>query len=204
MSVPVQSRNLVERKEKIEHLRFETDAERLGPTPLGLAVLLIPATELVLTGAGLPARDVDGVPLAERLNLSCLLRLPESVASVSLPDPAPRSRLTGAFNPSLVGPAAPSPSPDKCFFFAFLREDSLPLASERLGDPVRLSDELAFLTASIVLGRPEGVLVPLLDAPEPTCALSLPLDCSSSAFFFSSSSFLRRSTSESSELCIQG
>lgn len=54
-----------------------------------------------------------------------------------------------------------------CFFFCFLRLDSLPLASEFRGDPARFFRfvvEVEFLRGSCLEGRPEGVLVP--DAPE--------------------------------------
>ena len=93
-----------------------------------------------------------------------------------------------------------------CFFFCFLRVDSLPLASEFRGDPVRffgLLVEVGCLRGSTCLeGRPEGVLVP--DAPEDLdFFFSLSGVFLFSAFlrsssFLSSSSF-RRSVSVSSD-----
>ena len=88
------------------------------------------------------------------------------------------------------------------FFFCFLREDSLPLASERFGDPGRLMAVMGFLDKSKCLGRPDGVFVPLVELPDGGfSALSLPLLFSAA---FRSSSFLRSSSlslsvSESSE-----
>ena len=93
-----------------------------------------------------------------------------------------------------------------CFFFCFLRLDSLPLASEFKGDPARffkLLLELDCLRGSACLdGRPEGVLVP--EAPEDLdFFFSLSGVFLFSAFlrsssFLSSSSF-RRSVSVSSD-----
>lgn len=93
-----------------------------------------------------------------------------------------------------------------CFFFCFLREDSLPLASEFRGDPARffkLVVEVERLRGSACLeGRPDGVLVP--EAPEDLdFFLSLSGVFLFSAFlrsssFLSSSSF-RRSVSVSSD-----
>ena len=92
-------------------------------------------------------------------------------------------------------------------FLCFLREDSVPLASERLGEPgrLRLEDEDAFLSGSrCLLGRFEGVLVPLDDAPEPEgFDVAFPFSGSEGLGFFSSS-FLRsasfsRSVSVSSD-----
>lgn len=93
-----------------------------------------------------------------------------------------------------------------CFFFCFLREDSLPLASEFRGDParfLRLFVEVEFLWGSACFeGRPEGVLVP--EAPEDLFFFfSLSGVFLFSAFlrsssFFASSSF-RRSVSVSSD-----
>ena len=92
-----------------------------------------------------------------------------------------------------------------CFFLCFLREDSVPLASERFGEPGRLRVlEVDFLSGSECFGRPEGVVVPLEDAPDGTSPLSLLCDLSfSDGPFFSSSLFrsssLRRSVSVSSD-----
>ena len=88
-----------------------------------------------------------------------------------------------------------------CCFFTFLRADSVPLASERLGEPGRFSLlALVFLDASGALpGRCEGVLLPFVDAPDggfeaPALSIS---DFFSSSFLRSSS--FRRSVSESSD-----
>ena len=93
-----------------------------------------------------------------------------------------------------------------CFFFCFLRVDSLPLASEFRGDPgrfLRLLVEVDCLRGSACLEwRPDGVLVP--EAPEDldfffsfsgVVLLSAFLRSSS---FLASSSF-RRSVSVSSD-----
>lgn len=46
---------------------------------------------------------------------------------------------------------------------AFFRDVSVPLASEAFGDPILFRDPAAeaFFRASVCLGRPEGVFVPL-------------------------------------------
>lgn len=94
-----------------------------------------------------------------------------------------------------------------CCFLAFLREDSVPLASERLGEPgrFRLEEEEVFLRGSrCLLGRLEGVLVPLDEVPEPEgFDVAFPFSGSDGLGFFSpsfirSSSF-RRSVSVSSD-----
>ncbi len=93
-----------------------------------------------------------------------------------------------------------------CFFFCFLRLDSLPLASELRGDPARFLRLLlvvdCFMGSACLEGRPEGVLVP--EAPEDLdFFLSLSGVFLLSAFlrsssFLSSSSF-KRSVSVSSD-----
>ena len=93
------------------------------------------------------------------------------------------------------------------FFLCFFRDDSVPLASERLGEPgrFRLEDEEAFLRgAGCLLGRFEGVLVPLDEAPEPEgFEVDFPFSRSEGLGFFSSSflrsASLRRSVSVSSD-----
>ena len=93
-----------------------------------------------------------------------------------------------------------------CFFFCFLRVDSLPLASEFRGDParfLRLLVEVDCLRGSACLeGRPEGVLVP--EAPEDldfffslSGVFLFSVFLRSSSFLASSS--LRRSVSVSSD-----
>lgn len=82
-----------------------------------------------------------------------------------------------------------------CFFLCFLREDSVPLASERLGEPGRLRELVVdFLRGSLCLGRPEGVLVPLVEAPDGRSPLSLRSGRSFSVAAFFSSSFFRSSS----------
>ena len=93
--------------------------------------------------------------------------------------------------------------PRPCCFFFFFRVDSLPLASERLGEPGRLSepeDAVRSRELACLLGRWEGVFVPLVDEPEEggTFAFSAATAFFSSASFFVCSSF-RRSASESEE-----
>jgi len=84
---------------------------------------------------------------------------------------------------------------EACFFLCFLREDSVPLASERLGEPGRLRElEDDFLRGSECLGRPEGVFVPLEEAPDGTSSPSLLFDLSLSDETFFSSSFFRSSS----------
>ena len=68
----------------------------------------------------------------------------------------------------------------------FLRDVSVPLASERLGEPIRLRPmPLAFLSASVCFGRPDGVLA-FVDTPD-SFSFSLPRAAFSSAVFLSSS-----------------
>lgn len=55
------------------------------------------------------------------------------------------------------------------FFLCFLRDDSLPLASDMLGEPGRfkeLEETDLWLEPRDFLGRVEGVLVPLVELPE--------------------------------------
>ena len=85
-----------------------------------------------------------------------------------------------------------------CFFFNFLREDSLPLASELSGEPGRLrllEDAECFRGSECFEGRWEGVFVP----PEfLTLSLSFSGDDLLSSAFLRSSSF-RRSVSVDSD-----
>lgn len=56
-----------------------------------------------------------------------------------------------------------------CFFLCFLRDDSLPLASEILGEPGRfkeLEETDLWLESRGLLERFEGVFVPLVELPE--------------------------------------
>lgn len=72
------------------------------------------------------------------------------------------------------------------FFLCFLRVDSLPLDSERFGEPGRFK-LLTFLNGSECFGRPDGVLFPLDEAPDGS--LESVFRASSLAFAFASSSF---------------
>lgn len=84
-------------------------------------------------------------------------------------------------------------------FLGFFREVSVPLASERLGDPMRLRlMPPAFFNASVCLGRPDGVFVPFVDAPD-SFSLSFAAAFSSSVFLSSSLTF--SASLSSSELC---
>jgi len=146
--------------------------------------------------------------------------------SVSVPEPAPRERLAGTFDVlrdrlgcGAEDGGARGGEPGReggwrvlfdwawgCenevrgfFFFCFLRDDSLPLASELRGEPGRLRllmDEEFLSGLSFSL---EGVLVPLVEASDAFFGLDnfsfSGVDLASSAFFRSSS--LRRSVSVS-------
>ena len=90
-----------------------------------------------------------------------------------------------------------------CFFLCFLRDDSLPLASERLGEPGRLRDEedtVRLRGSGCLPGRAEGVFVPLVEEPDGGWGFDLSVAAAfvSSASFLSCSS-LRRSVSESED-----
>jgi hypothetical protein len=143
----------------------------------GMAVLISSAVGM---GTGLPAREPIGVALpgdpgVER-GLSVMGRVRLSV-SVSLPEPARRP----------MGEVAPDISWRCCFFMRLWFIDSLPLVSDRLGEPGRLRldiDGFGWRPPPCFSARPDGVLV-LVDIWE-ACLSSLAL---------SSSSFLRSSSS---------
>lgn len=155
-------------------------------------------------GAGLAARDPFGefgreFAAEPPKRILSFLR-PTSLVSPSLPEPAARARcwFTG------LATASPDVASAPCFFLIFLREDSLPLASERLGDPGRLRIPLRNGSAGLIL---VGVLVPLTEDGADggfgfasSFALPLPCCCCSSAFFRSSSFNLSVSLSSDS-LC---
>lgn len=79
-------------------------------------------------------------------------------------------------------------------FLIFLREDSAPLASDKLGEPGRLSalDDAVFLRGPGFLPARWGVLVPLVEAPD-DCLEGLAFSTSDSPGFLSFS-FLRSSS----------
>lgn len=80
-------------------------------------------------------------------------------------------------------------------FLGLLRDVSVPLASERFGDPIRLRPmPLGFFKASVCLGRPDGVLAFVLESLSFSC--SLPRPFSSSVFLSSSFSFSASLSSE--------
>ena len=89
---------------------------------------------------------------------------------------------------------------ESCCFLDFFRADSVPLTSDKFGDPGRFKVERAFFRGSECLFLPEGVLVPLVDSPDGSRlpSASLPLGFSFvSADLAWSSSF--PASSESSE-----
>lgn len=91
-----------------------------------------------------------------------------------------------------------------CFFLGFLREDSLPLASERLGEPGRFSeveDAVRLRGSECLLERLEGVFVPLEEEPEGGLSLGLSPVFFSSASFFACSSFSRSASVSDASLC---
>lgn len=161
--------------ERVEDGNVRQGYLRRGFAPAALPVGL-PARLAVPPTTGLPARLPPGVgacELADGLTRDARGLPPLSVASLSLFDP-----------------------PN---FFCFLRDDSLPLASDRLGDPGRLR-----ASGSPVFGRFKGVLLPFVEVPDGGFSVvspALPLPFSAAAFsssFLRSSSF-KRSASESSE-----
>lgn len=184
----------------------------------------IPGVPILAGGAeGLPARLICGVPLLDGWRTLSLMRIfvpslispPEPAPSPSLPEPAferdfPLApRMEGAGTPRLgdmgrEGGCAGWDEETPLVFLCFLRVDSLPLASERLGEPGRFNEEEGFVEGRGCLeGRPEGVLVPREEAPE---GFLEGLDFSRSEAALDSSlrlsSSLRRSVSESSDsLC---
>lgn len=168
---------------------------------------------------GLPARDPRGEPPggdAFSRSLIFFFFFPPSlcsspVASPSLPDPAPIRlvELRSAAEVAGAGDIGREPTAlvdcdevRPCFFLCFFLEDSVPLASERSGDPGRLRLVAYFFSGSVCFGRPDGVFVPLEEAPEGTLLVSLPLSLSdlSPSFFFSSSSLSLSSSLASSSL----
>lgn len=170
-----------------------------GAADAGFAALGSGPFTAAAAAPGLPAREVDGVPLVgEPMRSLRRFRLVPSLISPSLPEPAPAPLAARLFEPSLNfagsagdltvedfcgAPGAASPTVDvegavpgmsgwagRCSFFCFLRLGSCPPASERDGDPGRF--RFAFLAGSVGLGRPEGVLVPFVgdcDGELPSC-----------------------------------
>lgn len=116
----------------------------------------------------------------------------------------------GDMGPDGTGVDVPDGWEDEpCFFLCFLREDSVPLASERLGEPGRFRALVdAFLRGSGAFNLLDGVLVPFVEAPEIILLASFDFRLSLSEAAFLSSSFLRsssfrRSVSVSSDsLCL--
>ena len=150
----------------------------------GIAALTSSAVGI---GTGLPAREPMGVAApgdpGVDLGFRVMGRARRSV-SVSLPEPARRP----------MGDPAPEPC---CFFMRLRLIDSLPLVSDRLGEPGRLRLDMEGLGCRLPAcfsARPEGVLalVDICDAGFSPFALS-------SSSFLRSSSSRRRSVSESSD-----
>ena len=208
---------------------------RLPPPELALAVLLAGSSGLPpLLTCGVPFL-LGALSLSFwRLRAPSLISPPEPASlSDSLPDPPPRRRLLGTFadlrgsvdcgaedeggrggevgreggcRVLLVCTCACTNEFRLCFFFIFLRVDSLPLASELRGEPGRLSlEDGEGLRGSLCLeALCEGVLFPFEDVPEDgfafeglSCLSFSGLVLLSSAFFRSSS--LRSSVSVSSD-----
>lgn len=147
----------------------------------------------ILGGAGLPALEPDGVPVAPVPDLSLIFFFSFKPPSDASPAVA---------SPSLVAPPTPLGRPGRgvaerlgttevvLLILTFLRVDSFPLDSERFGDPGRFS--LPFFGPSAGLGFPEGVVVPFVAVPEVLCSFP-------SAGFFWSSSFFPSSFSSASD-----
>lgn len=87
---------------------------------------------------------------------------------------------------------------EECLFLCFFRDDSFPLDSDKFGDPGLLRF-FAFFKGSVCLGRPEGVLVPFVEAPDGSFDSNLALLLASSSFF-RSISFCFSSSEVSSSL----
>lgn len=147
------------------------------------------------TGFGLPGLEAAGVPLPLLPSSLDFFRGPApsesspAVASPSLPGPVPPSLLRrcafvcGSGESDRLPPARPAD------FFSFFRDDSLPLDSDRVGEPARFKD-LPFFNRSPCFCLPCGVVVPLdpvLDFSLASVWPSLPSASFLSASFFSSS-----------------
>lgn len=100
-----------------------------------------------------------------------------------------------------------------CLLLGFLRDDSLPLASERSGEPGRLSecrdDNFLAVSGSLLRGNEvfaNGVFVPMEEVPEgclsPSLALSFPCLFSSTLLPSSSFSFSASLLERSDSLCL--
>lgn len=100
--------------------------------------------------------------------------------------------------PCGIRPLEPAP----CSFLTRLCADSLPLASERFGEPGRLrlaaEDSLLRKGSACFSALPEGVLLPLDEAPEGSLSA---LALRSSSLVRSSSSRWRSSSESSESLC---
>ena len=151
----------------------------------------------LLGGTGLPAREPEGVPVAPVPDLSLIFFFSFKPPSEASPAVA---------SPSLVAPPTPLGRPGSGVaerlgiaeavalpILTFFLDDSLPLDSERLGEPGRFS--FPFLTTSRAFCFPEGVVDPLDAAPE---TADSPFLASSS--FLTSSSLASESDSDSYDL----
>ena len=176
----------------------------------GLAARAFGSTLGLLLTPGLPRALIGFLAVVlTRLRLPSLMSPPEPAPSPSLPDAPPRglflrlsvpdpTRTAGGFFCSCAasceigagdldrdllpfGVLAPVLSLEPVDFFNFFREDSFPLASDALADPGLRAD----FGSRCLLGRFDGVLLPLVEVAEAFCD-SLAL---SSASFFSWSSF---------------
>lgn len=173
----------------------------------------------VLAGGaeGLPALLICGVPFLDGCPSLSLMRFfvpslfspPEPAASPSLPEPAfereclvpapgaDEDRRARLGDIGLEGGCIGCEEENPLCFLCFFRVDSLPLASEMLGEPGRLSEEGGLaLGRGCLVGRPEGVLVPREEAPEEI--LEVLVFSRSDALGFLASAFLRSSALASS------
>jgi hypothetical protein len=121
-------------------------------------------------GTGLPALEPEGVPVAPVPDLSLIFFFSFTPPSEASPAVASPSLVAPPMPLGRPGSGVPERLPTPALeIFTFLRLDSFPLDSERLGDPGRFrAPFLVFVTAFCF---PEGVLVPLVAAPEPPASL---------------------------------
>lgn len=111
------------------------------------------ASDYLPAGAGLPARDADGVPFALPTSLiffraAALSDISPAVASPSLVDPTP-ILVRRAATPCGIGVPERLPGAVAVVFLIFFREDSLPLDSDSAGEPALFKD-LFFLSPCLL------------------------------------------------------
>lgn len=121
---------------------------------------------------GLDGRELVALPLPPRRILRGLMGRGRVEASVSV-GRGVDVELIGEWGREIEAPAEEASKAveedeeERCFFFCFLREDSLPLASERLGEPERLRMPFVVVeeeeVEDFLLSEREGVLVPFVE-----------------------------------------